>query len=123
MAQKDINQYGFDVLGAQAKAGADLRAIDQDRIKAEYAQFREQREFPYKQVQYMQSLLQGLPLAAQTTTYSEPSAYDKLMQGAAAADEVSDYLTQSDSTSGATQDDGTSQVFDEQQAQNNANTA
>jgi hypothetical protein len=96
MAQKDINQYGFDVLGAQAKAGADLRAIDQDRIKAEYAQFREQREFPYKQVQYMQSLLQGLPLAAQTTTYSEPSAYDKLMQGAAAADEVSDYLTKSD---------------------------
>jgi hypothetical protein len=96
MAQKDINQYGFDVLGAQAKAGADLRAIDQDRIKAEYAQFREQREFPYKQVQYMQSLLQGLPLAAQTTTYSEPSPYDKLMQGAAAADEVSDYLTKSD---------------------------
>ena len=123
MAQKDINQYGFDVLGAQAKAGADLRAIDQERIKAEYGQFREQREFPYKQVQYMQSLLQGLPLAAQTTTYSEPSAYDKLMQGAAAADEVSDYLTKSDSTSGATQDDGTSQVFDEQQAQNNAATA
>jgi len=96
MAQKDINQYGFDVLGAQAKAGADLRNIDKERIAAEYGQFREQREFPYKQVQYMQSLLQGLPLAAQTTTYSEPSAYDKLMQGAAAADEVSDYLTQSD---------------------------
>lgn len=95
-AQKDINQYGFDVLGAQAKAGADLRAIDQEKIAAEYGQFREQREFPYKQVQYMQSLLQGLPLAAQTTTYSEPSPYDKLMQGAAAADEVSDYLTKSD---------------------------
>ena len=95
-AQKDINQYGFDVLGAQAKAGADLRAIDKERIAAEYGQFREQREFPYKQVQYMQSLLQGLPLAAQTTTYSEPSPYDKLMQGAAAVDEVSDYLTKSD---------------------------
>ena len=95
-AQKDINQYGFDVLGAQAKAGADQRAIEQDRIAAEYAQFREQREFPYKQVQYMQSLLQGLPLAAQTTTYSEPSPYDKLMQGAAGVEEVSDYLTKSD---------------------------
>ena len=122
-AQRDANQYGFDVLGAQAKAGADLRGIDQDRIAAEYAQFREQREFPYKQVQYMQSLLQGLPLAAQTTTYSEPSPYDKLMQGQAAVDEVSDYLTKSDSTSGATQDDGTSQVIDGQQAQNIANTA
>lgn len=91
-AQRDANQYGFDVLGAQAKAGADLRAIDQERIAAEYAQFREQREFPYKQVQYMQSLLQGLPLAAQTTTYSEPSPYDKLIQGEAAVQDVEDYL-------------------------------
>lgn len=112
MAQKDINQYGFDVLGAQAKAGADLRAIDQERIAAEYGQFREQREFPYKQVQYMQSLLQGLPLAAQTTTYSEPSAYDKLMQGAAAVDEVSDYLTQSDPDQGALSQPGDSDYFE-----------
>jgi len=95
-SQKDVNQYGFDVLGAQAKAGADLRGIDQERIAAEYAQFREQREFPYKQVQYLQSLLQGLPLAAQSTTYSEPSPYDKLKQGEAAVQEVEDYLTKSD---------------------------
>ena len=99
-AQKDTNQYGFDVLGAQAKAGADLRGIDQDRIAAEYAQFREQREFPYKQVQYMQSLLQGLPLAAQTTTYSEPSPYDKLVQGEAAVQTVEDYLMSGSGGSG-----------------------
>jgi len=92
-AQQNTNQYGFDVLGAQGKAGADQRAIEQERIAAEYAQFREQREFPYKQVQYLQSLLQGLPLAAQSTTYSEPSQYDKLMQGAAASEEVQDYLS------------------------------
>jgi len=90
--QQTINQYGFDVLGAQAKAGEDLRAIDKERIAAEYAQFREQREFPYKQVQYMQSLLQGLPLAAQTTTYSEPSEYAKLMEGEAAVDDLTDYF-------------------------------
>jgi hypothetical protein len=112
MAQKDINQYGFDVLGAQAKAGADLRNIDKERIAAEYGQFREQREFPYKQVQYMQSLLQGLPLAAQTTTYSEPSPYDKLMQGASAVDEVSDYLTQSDPDQGALSQPGDSDYFE-----------
>ncbi len=111
-AQKDINQYGFDVLGAQAKAGADLRAIDKERIAAEYGQFREQREFPYKQVQYMQSLLQGLPLAAQTTTYSEPSPYDKLMQGAAAVDEVSDYLTKSDPDQGALSQPGDADYFE-----------
>ena len=40
----------------------------------------------------MQSLLQGLPLAAQTTTYSEPSPYDKLIQGEAAVQNVEDML-------------------------------
>jgi len=29
-------------------------------------------------VQYMQSLLQGLPLAAQSVTYQQPSAYQSL---------------------------------------------
>jgi len=108
-AQEMANQYGFDVLGAQARAGAEQRMIDQERIKAEYGQFREEREFPYKQVQYMQSLLQGLPLAAQTTTYSEPSAYDKLMQGEAAFQEVSDYLTVDNSTNPAP-DAGSNQI-------------
>jgi hypothetical protein len=112
-AQKDTNQYGFDVLGAQAKAGADLRGIDQDRIAAEYAQFREQREFPYKQVQYMQSLLQGLPLAAQTTTYSEPSPYDKLIQGEAAVQTVEDYLMSgTDADQGALSQPGDADYFD-----------
>jgi hypothetical protein len=40
----------------------------------------------------MQSLLQGLPLAAQTTTYSEPSEYYKLREGEAAVDELTDYF-------------------------------
>ncbi len=111
-SQKDVNQYGFDVLGAQAKAGADLRGIDQERIAAEYAQFREQREFPYKQVQYLQSLLQGLPLAAQSTTYSEPSPYDKLKQGEAAVQEVEDYLTKSDPDEGALSQPGDADYFD-----------
>jgi hypothetical protein len=42
-------------------------------MMADRAQFEEERDFPYKQTQYMQSLLQGLPLAAQSYTYSEPS--------------------------------------------------
>jgi hypothetical protein len=37
-------------------------------------QFEEERDFPYKQVQYMQSLLQGLPIAAQSYSYQQPSA-------------------------------------------------
>ena len=43
------------------------------------AQFKEERDYPYKQVQYMQSLLQGLPLAAQTYSYSQPSALSNIL--------------------------------------------
>jgi hypothetical protein len=38
-----------------------------------YAQFQQERDDPYKKVQYMQSLLQGLPVEALTREYVEPS--------------------------------------------------
>ena len=69
----DRNQYGFDVLSRQEGAGATQRGIESEGIEADYAQFSEERDFPYKQVQYMQSLLQGLPLEAQTRSYNAPS--------------------------------------------------
>ena len=72
-AQNAANQYGFDVLGKQGAAGAEQRGITSEGLAADYAQFKEERDYPYKQVQYMQSLLQGLPLAAQTTSYTQPS--------------------------------------------------
>lgn len=67
------NQYGFDVLSKQEGAGATQRGIESEGMAADYAQFEEERSFPYKQVQYMQSLLSELPLAAQTTSYTAPS--------------------------------------------------
>jgi len=76
-AQEAANTYGFDVLSAQGAAGQIQRDIASEGIAADYAQFREQRDFPYKQVQFMQSLLQDMPLEAQTTTYSEASQLDK----------------------------------------------
>lgn len=76
-AQEAANKYGFDVLSAQGAAGQIQRDIASEAVAADYAQFREQRDFPYKQVQFMQSLLQDLPLEAQTTTYSEASQLDK----------------------------------------------
>jgi hypothetical protein len=67
------NQYGFDVLARQEGAGATQRGIESEGMAADYAQFKEERDFPYKQVQYMQSLLQGLPLEAQSVSYNAPS--------------------------------------------------
>jgi hypothetical protein len=49
------------------------RQILQEGMDADRLQFEQERDFPYKQVQYMQSLLQGLPIAAQNTSYGQPS--------------------------------------------------
>ena len=73
-AQTAANVYGLAALQKQADLGAAQSAIEQAGIDADYAQFKEERDFPYKQVQYMQSLLQGLPLETQSYTYAQPSA-------------------------------------------------
>ena len=78
--QQNINQYGLDVLAGQAKAGAEQRGIASEGIAADYGQFREERDYDKKAVQYMQSLLQGLPLAAQSYSYTEPSSLDQLLE-------------------------------------------
>ena len=48
-------------------------------IAADIAQFEEQRDFPYKQVQYQQSLLQGLPVEAMSRDYIEPSQLSEIL--------------------------------------------
>ena len=72
-AQDKTNQYGKDILGLQADAGAIQRGITSEGVTADKAQFEEERDFPYKAVQFQQSLLQGLPLQAQSYQYSQPS--------------------------------------------------
>ena len=73
------NLYGLSALRAQLESGATQRDIEQQGIDADIAQFEEERDFPYKQVQYMQSLLQGLPLAAQSYTYQGESDLNKIL--------------------------------------------
>ena len=80
-AQDAANTYGLAALQKQTDAGAAQRDIEQQGITADLKEFENQREFPYKQVQYQQSLLQGLPLAAQTYSYSQPSALSEILSG------------------------------------------
>ena len=68
-AQNLTNQFGLAALGAQQGAGALERGIEQEGIGADYAQFTAERDNPYKQVQYQQSLLQGLPIETQKMDY------------------------------------------------------
>ena len=81
-AQTLANQYGLEALAAQQRGGDIQRGIEQEGIFADRLQFEEERDFPYKQVQYMQSLLQGLPLEAQQISYAQPSTASNLMGGA-----------------------------------------
>jgi hypothetical protein len=82
-AQDMTNQYGLGTLLKQADLGAVQRGIEGEGIAADRAQFEEERDFPYKQVQYMQSLLQGLPLAAQNYTYTQPTGLSESLNTAA----------------------------------------
>ena len=78
-AQDKINLYGTQGLQNLADMGATQRAIESEGVMADRLQFEEERDFPYKQVQYMQSLLQGLPIEAQSYSYAQPSALSNIL--------------------------------------------
>ena len=78
-AQDAINQYGLGTLLKQADVGAVDRGIESEGIAADRAQFEEERDYPYKAIQFMQSLLQGLPLATQSYTYQQQSDLANLL--------------------------------------------
>lgn len=60
-AAKQAQDYGLAGLAAQTKGGELQRGITSEGIAADLKQFQEERDYPYKQTQFMQSLLQNLP--------------------------------------------------------------
>lgn len=80
-AQDAANRFGLDALTAQTNLGGIQRGIEQEGIAADYAQFREERDYPYRQTTYMQSLLQGLPIETMGTSYATPSDASQLVRG------------------------------------------
>jgi hypothetical protein len=91
-AQNLTNQYGLNALSKQAELGGVQRGIEGEGIAADYGQFKEERDYPYKQVQYQQSLLQGLPLAAQSYSYAEPSTLSTILSSAGGIKSLYDSL-------------------------------
>jgi hypothetical protein len=114
-AQKMLNDYGMGALAAQQQAGAVQRQIEGEGIAADKKAFEEERDYPYKQVQYMQSLLQGLPLQTQTYSYQQPSTLSNIAGTAGGVMSLYDQLfstrpatTPPATTPGATTPPGTS---------------
>jgi hypothetical protein len=80
--QQRAREYGLATLGRQAELGGVQRGVEQEGLTADRQQFEEERDFPYKQTQYMQSLLQGLPVAAATYSYAQPGALSEILSSA-----------------------------------------
>lgn len=91
-AQEAANIYGLSALQKIADFGAEQRAIEAEGIAADKAQFEEERDFPYKAVQFQQSLLQGLPLETQDYSYMQPSQLSSVLSGAGGLTELYDLL-------------------------------
>jgi hypothetical protein len=87
-AQDLTNRYGLSALAAQQLGGGLQRDIESQGIAADYAQFKEERDFPYKQVQYQQSLLQDLPISATERDYIGQSDFAKILGYAGSAAEI-----------------------------------
>lgn len=75
-------------LRAMAELGNIQRGIEADRIAAEKAQFEEARANPYKMIQFEQSLLSGLPLAAQTYNLMPTSNLQQFASGVTTVDQL-----------------------------------
>jgi hypothetical protein len=65
--------------GMLSSAGATQRGIEAEGIAADLGEFKEQRDFPYKQLQFQQSMLQGMPIQSIAASYQQPSSLANTM--------------------------------------------
>jgi uncharacterized protein (DUF433 family) len=87
------SQAGLNNLNAMLTAGGQQRGIESEGIAADKAAFEEARANPYKMVQFQQSLLSGLPLAAQSYNVAQPSTLSQAMGGATTVADLLSILT------------------------------
>jgi hypothetical protein len=63
-------------LQAQSAVGAEQRALEQQILDQQYADFLRQRDYPMEQLGYYSALLRGLPMqmGSTATTYQQPAS-------------------------------------------------
>ena len=82
-AAQQASRLGLDILDKQRAGGTEQRNIEQSGIAADLAQFEFERDYPQRQVQFMQSLIDGLPLETQAYNYTSTSPLQNISSGAA----------------------------------------
>lgn len=75
-----------------ASAGTQQRGIEQEGITADYNEFLAQRDYPMKQLQFQQSMLQGLPISTVSTSQAQQSGIGQLASTAGSLGTVYDLL-------------------------------
>jgi hypothetical protein len=76
--EQNIGQNLATLLGA---IGAGQRGIEQEGITARKAQFEEERKYPYANLQFLQSMLQGIPIGATSYTPNVTGVTQLAQQG------------------------------------------
>jgi hypothetical protein len=64
------------------RAGGEQRGIEAEGVAADKAEFEAQRDFPYKMLQFEQSMLQGLPIQSVAAAYQQPSTATNVLNTA-----------------------------------------
>ena len=75
-----------------SEAGGQQRAIEQQGISADYNEFLAQRDDPMKKTQYLQSMLQGLPISTVTNTAAQQSGLGSLVSSIGGMGSIMDSL-------------------------------
>ena len=93
MQQFNIEQGQAKTLAdMMASAGAQQRGIEQEGITADYNEFLAQRDYPMKQLQFQQSMLQGLPISTVSTSQAQQSGIGQLASTAGSLGTIYDLL-------------------------------
>jgi hypothetical protein len=93
MGQFNVEQGQAKTLAdMMSEAGGQQRGIEQQGISADYNEFLAQRDDPKKNVQFLQSMLQGLPISTVTNTPAQMSGLGSLVSSVGGMGSIMDSL-------------------------------
>jgi hypothetical protein len=81
-----------DLVNILSEAGKTERGIEQEGLTADYEEFKAKRDYPMRNVQFLQSMLQGLPVQKVSSQAPEMSTAGKIQEGIGTAGTVYEFL-------------------------------
>lgn len=85
---KDAYTTEADVLKRQLDAGAIKRGIEQEEDKAKYEEFERQRDYDYKQLEWLRNMISGLPVSSIANSPGELSGIASVLASLGGIDKL-----------------------------------